>query len=74
MTIRQPRDQTAQLNEARTMDVEAKLNAEFDAWFAKLQALTSDALDQEDWTERWFDGYTPEDALAAGPESDEGCI
>lgn len=49
-------------------DTETKLNAEFDAWFAKLQALTDVALNKEDWTERWFDGYTPEEALEDGPE------
>lgn len=49
---------------------EAKLNAEFEEWFAKLQALTSEALVPEDWTERWFDGYTPADALEDGPEED----
>lgn len=52
-------------------DLEAKLNAEFDAWFAKLQALTSKQLNPDDWPERWFDGYTPEEALEAGPENDE---
>lgn len=53
------------------MDMEQRLNAEFDAWFAQLQALTSEALDPDDWPERWFDGYTPADALKAGPESDD---
>lgn len=50
--------------------MEAKLNAEFEAWFAQLQALASEALTPEDWTERWFDGYTPEQALKDGPEYD----
>ena len=49
-------------------EIEKRLEAEFDAWFARLQLLTSDALEPSDWTERWFDGYTPSDALAAGPE------
>jgi len=48
-----------------------KLEAEFDAWFVRLQALTPDMLDPEDWTEYWFDGYTPEEAFAAGPEDDD---
>lgn len=51
-------------------EISARLNAEFDAWFAKLQALTSEVLTPEDWTERWFDGYTPEAALADGHEED----
>lgn len=49
-------------------DVEKQLNTEFDAWFAKLQVLAKEPLKQEDWTERWFDGYTPEEALEDGPE------
>lgn len=47
------------------MDIEARLNAEFDAWFAKLQALSKEALEPEDWADLWFDGYTPEEALEA---------
>lgn len=49
-------------------DIEQRLNAEFDAWFARLQALTERVLVPEDWGGRWFDGYTPEDALEDGPE------
>ena len=52
------------------MDMEARLYAEFDAWFAKLQALTDRPLVPEEWTTRWFDYWTPEAALAAGPEED----
>ena len=49
------------------MDIEARLNAEFDAWFAKVQALSKEPLGtpSEDWTELWFDGCTPEEALEA---------
>lgn len=47
-----------------------RLTAEFDAWFAKLQALTDCVLVPEDWTGRWYDGFTPADALAEGPEED----
>ena len=50
------------------MDPEKKLNADFDEWFAKLQAISDVELTAEDWPERWFDGYTPAQALAAGPE------
>ena len=42
---------------------QAKKDAELDAWFAQLQSLTTCKLDVEDWTERWFDGYTPKEAL-----------
>lgn len=52
-------------------DMEARLNKEFDGWFARLQALTSRVLVPEDWTGRWFDSYTPEAALEAGPDCDE---
>lgn len=51
-------------------EMEKRLEAEFDAWFVRLQALTKDPLNQDDWTGRWFDGYTPEDALEDGPEVD----
>ncbi len=45
-------------------DLQAKLNAEFDVWFAKVKALTDETLEpSEDWASFWFDGYTPEDAL-----------
>ena len=50
------------------MDLGEKLNAEFEAWFKKLQALTDRALVPEEWTGRWYDGYAPADALAEGPE------
>jgi hypothetical protein len=56
-------------------DTETRLNSEFDAWFAKVQALSKEPLGpSEDWAELWFDGYTPEEALEAdGAESgDEG--
>lgn len=50
------------------IDIELRLNAEFDAWFKRLQALAKDELDPDDWGGRWYDGYTPEHALADGPE------
>lgn len=59
------------IGEHQMLMTEQKLNAEYDAWFARLQALTKDHLDPEEWTERWFDGYTPEQAFADGPESDD---
>jgi len=53
-------------------DTEARLKAEFDEWFARLQAIetrrSGAKLDPEDWAGRWFDGYTPEEALEDGPE------
>ena len=54
------------------MSMAEKLNAEFDAWFAQLQALTRKTLIPEDWTGRWYDGYTPANALEHGPETDDG--
>jgi len=48
-------------------DIEKRLQNEFDIWFAKLQNLSELELDPDDWTERWFDGYTPAAALEAGP-------
>ncbi len=51
-------------------DMEANLHADFDAWFKCLQALTSEPLYPPDWTERWFDGYTPEEALEDGPDAE----
>ncbi len=50
--------------------MQKQMEAEFDAWFARLQALTSEALEPDDWTGRWFDGYTPEQALEVGLEED----
>lgn len=45
-------------------DMEAKLNAEFDAWFAKVKALTLETIEPDDlWAEFWFDGFTPEEAV-----------
>lgn len=53
------------------MDVEQRLNAEFDAWFEELQKLSGEKLDKADWVERWYDGYSPKEALEDGPEDDE---
>jgi hypothetical protein len=47
-----------------------QIGAEYDAWFKQLQALTDAALDPKDWTGRWYDGYTPAEALADGPDKD----
>ena len=49
------------------MDAGDKLKAEFDSWFARLQALTTEKLNPEDWTVNWYDGWTPEESLAHGP-------
>ena len=52
-------------------DLKAKLDAEYMAWFAKLQALTDVALDPDaGWIGRWYDGYSPAEALEDGPEDD----
>lgn len=48
----------------------ARVNAQYEAWFKQLQALTSEVLDIEDWTGRWYDGYTPSEALEDGPDED----
>ena len=47
-----------------------QLNAEFDAWFKRLQSLTSEQLIPEEWTGRWYDGYAPAEALQDGPDED----
>ena len=45
-------------------DMEVNLNAEFDAWFIKVQALSKEPIkSDEDWAALWFDGYTPEEAI-----------
>ena len=54
-----------------TVEIEGRLNAEYDAWFAKLQALTNAKLNADHYVERWYDGFTPEGALEAGPDDDE---
>jgi hypothetical protein len=48
----------------RMTDLQTRFNAEFDAWFAKVQALTDEVLEpSEEWASFWFDGYAPEEAL-----------
>lgn len=47
------------------------LQRQFEEWFAELQKLSSQPLNPDDWGGRWFDYYTPADALTAGPESDD---
>ena len=47
-----------------------RINAAYEAWFKQLQALTSVALDPDDWTGRWHHGYRPADALEEGPDED----
>lgn len=45
-------------------DLAERLNTEFEAWFAKVQALSKQPLEpSEEWAELWFDGFTPEEAL-----------
>jgi hypothetical protein len=44
-------------------DLEAKLNAEFDAWFEKVKAISKEPIEpNEGWAELWFDGYAPSEA------------
>lgn len=46
-------------------DLEAKLKAESDEWFAKVEKLLGSAPEpEEEWAALWFDGYTPEEAIA----------
>lgn len=56
--------------EAQPGSVAHKLQAEYDEWFKRLQALTSKVLLPEEWTGRWYDGFTPEEALKEGPEEE----
>lgn len=42
----------------------------YSEWFARLRALTDAPLIFEAYTGRWYDGYTPEDALRFGPDPD----
>jgi len=45
-------------------DLQARLNSEFEAWFAKVKALTDEELKPcDEWVSFWFDGYAPEEAL-----------
>jgi hypothetical protein len=38
----------------------AKLNAEFDAWFEKVKAISKEPIEpNEGWAELWFDGHAP---------------
>lgn len=46
-------------------DIAANLKSESDAWFAKVEKLLGEPPEpEEDWAELWFDGYTPEEAVA----------
>jgi hypothetical protein len=49
---------------------EAVLRRQYDEWFSQIQALSPDKLNPDDWVTRWFDGYTPQEALEDGPEPD----
>lgn len=46
------------------------LQDKYDAWFEELQHLTTNLLDPNDWTGRWYDGYSPAEALEDGPDED----
>lgn len=56
--------------EAQPGSLAHKLQTEYDDWFKRLQALTNKELSPDDWTGRWYDGYTPAEALADGPDED----
>jgi hypothetical protein len=46
-------------------DMETRLKAESDEWFAKVEKLLGALPEpEEEWAELWFDGYTPEEAVA----------
>jgi hypothetical protein len=47
-----------------------QLQDQFNTWFQELQHLTDEPLTPEEWTGRWYDGYSPAEALADGPEED----
>jgi hypothetical protein len=52
-------------------DMEQRLEAEYMAWFRRLQDLSQEPLTPDVWVTRWYDNWTPEAALAAGPEEAE---
>lgn len=46
-------------------DMETRLKAESDEWFAKVEKLLGERPEpEEDWAALWFDGYSPEEAVA----------
>lgn len=47
------------------------MEADFDEWFKKLQALATDKLDPDEWTVNWYDGWTPEESLEHGPAGED---
>lgn len=46
------------------------LSTQYETWFQELQHLTSEVLDPTEWTGRWYDGYSPSEALEDGPDED----
>ena len=51
-------------------DMSKKLEMEFDEWFNELKELSAGIVHPTGWVVRWFDGYTPSEALEEGPESE----
>ena len=47
-----------------------RVRASYLEWFGALAKLAGRPLNEDDWTGRWYDGFTPEAALAAGPDPD----
>ena len=46
-------------------DLEDRLTKECDEWFAKVEKLLGVVPEpEEEWAALWFDGYTPEEAVA----------
>lgn len=52
------------------MEIPEQLKASFEQWFKRLQSLTETKLVAEHWAERWYDGYSPQEALDSGPDPD----
>ena len=46
------------------------LQSEYNDWFQRLQALTDVVLHPDDWVGRWYDRYSPAEALEDGPDDD----
>lgn len=56
--------------EAEPGSIAHGIQEQYRIWFEDLQHLTSRALDPKDWTGRWYDGFSPAEALAEGPDND----
>jgi hypothetical protein len=53
------------IKEQNMSNMEERLRTESDEWFAKVKILLGQTPEPEDdWTVLWYDGYTPEEAVA----------